>query len=353
MLAIVKANSLKELFDRALNCHELSMLANLRTHGFTLWLILAVALAIWIPELAADGGLLRSEVTTLLGVMVIFFLQGLSLPTEELTLGYMPKRLHVFVLLWNFLLFPVLTVGLLRLVGSGLSEEFHLAFGLLAIMPTTVASAIAFTSLAGGATSNAIFSTIYSNVAAVWLVPAVCVAYLASSLDVVVPLFPLLAKLVCLILAPLVFGQVIHRMFPAKAALIGGRSKWVSQLIIVYIVHAAFANGVQSGVLQTVSVGDLWRIGCLCFALLVLVSTLVWGSSSVIRLRRPERIAAFFCASQKSLATGLPLATSILAATGGVLESSLLILPLMIYHPLQLMCAGVLCGWLNRGRAKE
>lgn len=326
-----------------------AMAALLRKNVFTLWLLVAVLLAVCVPEWAADGGPLRGEWTTLLGVMVIFLLQGLSLPSDELTAGYRPLRLHGFVLSWNFLFFPLVTWGLLWLFGGGLGVALQLGFLLLAIMPTTVASAIAFTSLAGGATANALFSTVYSNVAAVWVVPAVCVAYMAANLEVSIPLVPLLAKLAVLIVAPLVVGQMVHRMFPVQASALGARTKWLSQLMILFIVHAAFANGVQSGLLGDLTGVQLGMVVLLVAGLLGVVSGLVWASSSWLRLSGGQRIAGFYCASQKSLATGLPLAASVIAATDGAVESALLIVPLMVYHPLQLMLAGGLSARLARG----
>ena len=152
-----------------------------KRNAFTLWLLIAVGLALMFPVPAASGGILFPEVTTQLGVCAIFFLQGLSLPTNELTAGYRPKRLHAYVLVWNFIGFPAVTCSLLFLTGGVFPVELKQGFGLLAIMPTTVASAIAFTTLAKGNAANAIFSTVYSNILAIWVVPAVCVAYLASA----------------------------------------------------------------------------------------------------------------------------------------------------------------------------
>src|SRR5699024_9890994 len=57
-------------------------------------------------------------------------------------------------------------------------------------------------------------------------------------------------------------------------------------------------------------------------------------------------IAAEFCGSKKSLATGLPMA-SVMFGSGAAL--GLLILPLMIYHQIQLL----ICSWLAADYGKE
>lgn len=320
---------------------------SLKQHTYTLALLGVVLLALVVPEPGARGGVLLPEVTTQLGVWLIFLLQGLSLPTDELTRGYRPKRLHGFVLAWNFIGFPLLTGLMLLVLGGLLAPDLRLGFGLLALMPTTVASAIAFTALAGGRTANAIFSTVYSNVFALWWVPSICVAFLATQLAIEVALIPLLGKLALLIVVPLVVGQLIHRVAPLQAAAITARTKWVGQAIILFIVYAAFAESRQAGFLETLSMEQLAALLSLTLLLLLLVSASVWASSALLRVERGQRIAAFFCASQKSVATGLPLATSVLAATQGAVDTALLLLPLLCYHPLQLLLAGYLCRRLN------
>ncbi len=315
-----------------------------KQYAFTFWLLIAVGLAMVFPEAGSKGGFLHTESTTQLGVWSIFFLQGLSLSTKELTAGYKPKRLHAFVLGWNFLFFPLVTGVVLLLFGDLLSEDLKLGFWLLGIMPTTVASAIAFTTIAGGNPSNAIFSTVYSNVFSIWLVPMLFVAYLTAEMKVEIALGPLFAKLGLLILLPLIVGQLIRRIVPVRSAAVAARTKVFGSAIILFIVHAAFAESVASGFLDKFSFISVVAVLLFSILLVLLVSAGVWLTSAWLKLERDRRIAGFFCASQKSLATGLPLATSILAASGDVVESAILLLPLICYHPLQLILAGVVSG---------
>jgi sodium/bile acid cotransporter 7 len=319
------------------------MLILFRKHAFTLWLFCAVALALFFPGPASRGGCLSPEYTTKLGVCLIFFMQGLSLPTRSLAAGYQPKRLHVFVLSWNYLLFPVVTGLLLFPLSLLLAPELRIGFWLLAILPTTVASAIAFTSIAGGDTANAIFSTVFSNLLSVLIVPTLGVAYLATEAAIEISLASIFMSLAFLLVVPLLIGQVVRRMVAAHVTRISKRAKVVSSAIIVFIVHAAFAESVRSGFLGALSVGAL--VGVLVSAVVVLLvtSVFVWQSAAWLHVSRPQRIAAFFCASQKSLATGLPLASSILVAAPGVVDPATVLIPLLCYHPVQL----VLAGWLS------
>lgn len=330
------------------------MRKHLKKHSFTLWLLVVVVVAILFPEPGAKGGFLMPDITTKVGVWIIFFLQGLSLPTSELATGYKPKRLHAFVLSWNYLIFP-LVVGILILpISLFLPENLRLGFWLLAILPTTVSSAVTFTAVSGGNTSNAIFSTVFSNLLSVLLVPAIAVAYLSTEAEASVPLLPLFSKLFMLIVLPLIIGQVIRKLATTQASKITKKTKGLANWIIIFIVHCAFANSVQSGFLESLSGGDVVGVILSTVCLLLIVSSLVWWSSRWINPTRAEKIAAFFCASQKSLATGLPLATSILAAAPGVVDGAAVLIPLMCYHPSQLVLAGFLSGkWSTQGDASK
>lgn len=325
------------------------MQKHLKKHAFTLWLLFAVVLAVLFPAYGSKGGLLYPELSTNIGVWLIFFLQGIALPTSELTSGYSPKRLHAFVLSWNYIIFPIV-VGLLLLpLSLVLPNELRLGFWLLAILPTTVSSAVVFSTVSNGNTSNAIFSTVFSNLLSVLLVPAVAVAYLSVESGVSLSLSPLFSKLFLLIIAPLILGQLLRKWLPKTSALLANRTKGFGNWIIVFIVHCAFAQSVSSGFLIQLGLFSIFKVISITILILLFVSQFVWWSSNLFNLSKEQRISAFFCSSQKSLATGLPLTTSILALAPDIVDAASVLIPLMCYHPAQLILAGILS---NRWGAK-
>jgi sodium/bile acid cotransporter 7 len=325
------------------------MQKHLKKHAFTLWLLFAVVLAVLFPAYGSKGGLLYPELSTNIGVWLIFFLQGIALPTSELTSGYSPKRLHAFVLSWNYIIFPIV-VGLLLLpLSLVLPNELRLGFWLLAILPTTVSSAVVFSTVSNGNTSNAIFSTVFSNLLSVLLVPAVAVAYLSVESGVSLSLSPLFTKLFLLIIAPLILGQLLRKWLPKTSALLANRTKGFGNWIIVFIVHCAFAQSVSSGFLIQLGLFSIFKVISITILILLFVSQFVWWSSNLFNLSKDQRISAFFCSSQKSLATGLPLTTSILALAPDIVDAASVLIPLMCYHPAQLILAGILS---NRWGAK-
>lgn len=324
----------------------------LRQNAFVAWLLAVIALAALFPQLGMRGGWLRSELLTPLGVWLIFFLQGLTLPTGQLARGLQPLRLHGFTLSWNYLWFPLLVLVLVKLAGAGgLPGALQAGFLFLSILPTTISSAISFTVASGGSSPQAIFSSVSSNLLAVVLVPLWTSLLVVSGGEVSIPLGPTLLKLSWLIVLPVFIGQGTRHLWRAGADKAGAWARPASQGIILFIVHAAFATSVASGFWERQSPALLFPLLLGALGLLGLVGVLVWWSSGWLELRPEHRPAAYFCASQKSLATGLPLAASIFAGVGQGVDFSLLLLPLLCYHPAQLIFAAWLSGRFRRAQA--
>ena len=325
------------------------MQKHLKKHSFTLWLLFGVILAILFPSYGSKGGLLCPGLTTNIGVWLIFFLQGIALPTSELAKGYNPKRLHAFVLLWNYIIFPIIVGALILPISHFINEELKIGFWMLAILPTTVSSAVVFSTVSKGNTSNAIFSTVFSNLLSVLFVPTIAITYISVESNVSISLSPLILKLSILIIAPLLLGQLIRQKIPEVSSTIANKTKGAGNWIIVFIVHCAFAESVSSKALTQLGFISIFKVVLLTVLILLLVSLLVWWSSIILNLSKEERISAFFCSSQKSIATGLPLTTSILAFAPSGMNTASVIIPLMCYHPAQLILAGILSGrWGSR-----
>ena len=82
--------------------------------------------------------------------------------------------------------------------------------------------------------------------------------------------------------------------------------------------------------------------------LLAIVLTLTWITGRLARLERGDAIVLLFCGSKKSLASGLPMALVLFPpATVG-----LIMLPLMLFHQIQLFVCAVIAGRLGRGAAQ-
>jgi sodium/bile acid cotransporter 7 len=309
-------------------------------------IIAAVFLGWLTPEWGARGGYLHSEVLIKVGVIFIFFTQGFSLSTRAMIDGLRFWPLHLYVQSWIFLIIPVFAVLAGIAFSSLLPEGLLLGLFFLAALPTTVSSAVALVGQAGGNSAGAVFNTVLSNLAAVFILPVWLLWYQSSMTPVAFEIWPVFWKLVQLLLVPFFIGHASQYFLKRWKQPIQKFAKPTNQWIIVFMVYTAFATSFRDKVWE--SVGPSISINGFACALILLfvISVLVWASGRVLFSNPAHRIAAFFTASQKSLAVGVPYSATFFAnLDGGVdgsLQHSIVLLPLLFYHPLQLLLASVL-----------
>lgn len=321
--------------------------AILKQNRFVLCLLGVVLLGLLFPSLGAKEGPLMAGLLSRIGVMIIFFLQGLSLQTRELVSGVRDLRLHGFIQLWIFIL------GAGVLAGAGLVMQFagqpQLAEGFfyLALVPTTISSAVAFTGAASGNVAGAIFNTTLSNIIGVFWVPVGCVLIFATSGGLRADLvFALLIKLSWLILLPLVAGQLLRPIILERSGFRSAKPhfKTINNGIILFIVFSAFAESRLNDTWKSVSPGALVALLILTGACLLLIHLGAWTSSGWGFVTVADRKTALFCGSQRTLAAGAPMALAIFSGneTLPAQNLSLILLPLLCYHPMQLFLAAAL-----------
>jgi sodium/bile acid cotransporter 7 len=203
------------------------------------------------------------------------------------------------------------------------------------MLPSTVQSSIAFTSIARG------------NVAA-----AVCAASASSLIGIVVtPLMvgPLMGVqggislgsiegILLQLLAPFLAGQVLRRWIGSWI----GRHRSLTGLIdrgsILLIVYTAFSEGVNDGIWHRVSVVSLAGVLLANLLLLFLVLASTTFASRWLGFSKEDETAIVFCGSKKSLAAGIPM-INVLFPPAMV---GLMVLPLIFFHQIQLMVCATL-----------
>lgn len=318
------------------------------------WFVTALPFAVWlawlIPEAGATGGWLRAEITTKIGVAVIFLFQGLTLAADALRAGARQWRLHVVVQGFTFLGFPLLGLLLDQLAGSWASADLRLGFLFLCVLPSTVSSAVVMTAVAGGNTAGAIFNAVASSLIGVFLTP-LWVAWLMRSTGQSIPLGPVVLEIVLLLLAPFFVGQALRRWGKGWADANRRRLANASSGIILFIVFAAFCNSVQSQIWS--QHGSPLVVGAVLGTIVVfgLAMVAVGFLIKIGRLDEGDRIAAMFCAPQKTLASGVPMAKVIFGTHPGL---GVILLPVMLYHPVQLLVHGVMASrWGRRAERRS
>ncbi len=316
--------------------------------------IITVLLVAWLfPGLGAEDGILKTGLMAKLGVMVIFFLQGTTLRTRQLAASLGNPKLHTFILSWIFIFSAMIHLGAAWLLHSLSMEVLAQGFIYIALIPTTITSAIIFTSAANGNVPASIFNTTVSNVAGVFWVPMGFVLFFSSNSGVQLELVgPLLFKVAQLILLPLVFGQVLRPFIREKSWFqsISPKLKILNHGIILFILFSTFSQSFLSNAWEGIAPLSLVILISLTLMVVILVHGGVWISSGWIHLKREDRITALYCGSQKTLAAGAPMAVAILSDSSQFtqINQGLLLLPLLCYHPMQLLLAAFVLKRLER-----
>jgi sodium/bile acid cotransporter 7 len=129
------------------------------------------------------------------------------------------------------------------------------------------------------------------------------------------------------------------------------RRAWVSRLsntVILFIVYCAFCDSVRERIWQRYPASMTALTLAWVAGLFTTMSGLIYVISRLFRLAEEDFIAAYFCSVKKTLAMGVPLAMLIFGARA---DLSLILLPIMFYHPLQLFVNGLLANhWAKRSQ---
>jgi sodium/bile acid cotransporter 7 len=224
-----------------------------------------------------------------------------------------------------------------------LPPEVWIGFFYIAALPSTVSSSVAMTSLAKGNVPGALFNASLSSLIGVFATPALMAGFLASSGAASLPLGDVILKIVLLVLVPTAVGQLLHRPLAAWVTRNAGWIKTIDRLVILSIVYNSFCNSIAEGIWTQHDPILLVEIAVGAVALFAVVYGLLLIPCKLLRFNREDRIAALFCGSKKSLATGVPLA-GIIFATMPPAALGLIIAPIMLYHFLQLVIVSVIAN---------
>lgn len=297
-------------------------------------IILAVIIAIIAPARRNFADIFGQ--LTNVAIALLFFLYGARLSTQEALNGLKHWRLHLTILAFTFVVYPLIGIAL-RPLTAVISHDMYLGILFLTLVPSTVQSSVAFTSIAKGNVAGAIVSASASNLVGVIITPLLVMLLMGTGGGVHIDT-SVFGEIALLLLAPFVLGQLTRRWVGKVAQ--SKATKVVDRGSIAMVVYSAFSKGVVDGIWSSIS---LWDLAFLVVFAAIFVAFMLWltrKASQKMGFNRADTIAIEFCGSKKSLATGLPMASVIFASGGASL--GLLILPLMIYHQVQLM----MCSWL-------
>lgn len=317
---------------------------------FVLSLPFVVLLAFVLPSAGSDDGWLKAGVTTKFGVALIFLFQGMTIQTKALHHGLKNWRLHVLVQSFIFILFPVLGIGFDALTGGHLPHDLRTGFLYLCVLPSTISTSPVLTTMAGGNSVGAVFNAVLSNLLGMIVTP-IWAAYLMHKSGESRPIGPVLLNVAIQLLLPLIVGQIIRQRHARWIDPRKKRFSHASSVLILFIVFSAFCNSVKKHLWETYGpnliIPAAGGVILLFFVSTALAELLAW----LFRLDRGDKIVAIFSCPHKTLASGVPMAGAIFGQQYPGL--TLILMPLMFYHPLQLFVCGLIADRFARDGAKK
>ncbi|HEY0287805.1 MAG TPA: bile acid:sodium symporter family protein [Pseudomonas sp.] len=318
--------------------HVLKHLKRVVTDWFLCGMLVATLLAYFIPSFGATGGGMHAEIVINVGVFLVFFLHGVNLSSEQIKHGLKNWKLHIMVQLFTFLVFPVLWVISNKLLGSHVPALLMLGFLYLCALPSTISSSVALTGSAGGNVPAAILNASMSSVFGIFMTPWL-VSLVVGTGNGGIDLGSTLLDLCIMLLLPLVLGQLLRPLFGKFFARHKKYTNVVDKVVILLLVYAAFCNSMVSGMWQTQGDTVILMAFVGSGVLLAVILLMTTGTARLLKFNHADKVAAVFCASKKSLAAGAPMAALIFGDNPGL---GLILLPIMIYHPLQLIVCSVM-----------
>jgi len=318
-----------------------------RPDTFLLLLLAVLAFATLLPARGVAAGWLQTATTV--GITLLFFLHGAKLSRQAIIAGIGAWKVHLLVLGITFAIFPLIGVASVWALGASIDPVVASGFIFLCILPSTVQSSIAITAIAQGNVPTAVCSASLSNVLGIVLTPLLATVLMQGSEAADGFFLSALLSISTTLLLPFAVGHLsrplIGRFIDRHKALVMRTDRGV----ILLVVYTAFSAAVVQGLWTRLSTTDLVTIALLDTMLLALVLMAAFYISRIAKLPHEDEVVLMFCGSQKSLASGVPMAGALFPPA----QVGFIVLPLMLYHQLQLIvCTALAQAYARRSESR-
>lgn len=325
--------------------------------GFIISLLGVIVLAYYFPEPGVQEGLFNLPWLNLpkvanWGVALIFFFYGLKLSPQQFKAGLYHWRLHLVIQSVTFVLFPLIILLVKTLVGASWDSLLWVGTFFLATLPSTVSSSVVMVSIAKGNIPSAIFNASISSLLGVFITPLwigliISATTIGSGLSAGVDLptaagFSLghaVFQLSLQVILPVVLGILLHPRFGALAIRNSNKLKLFDQTVILLIVYVAFCDSFINNMFQDHTIAQLLLLSLAMITLFFVIYAITAFIGRVLKFNREDNITALFCGSKKSLVHGTVMAKVLFPGVAGI---GLILLPLMIFHTLQLVATSII-----------
>lgn len=302
-------------------------------------LLTAALIGSFLPATGQALDVLRSASVVL--IAGLFFLYGTRLSTAETLTGLGNWRLQLAVLVTTFVVFPLLGLGTQVFSGNLLTPSLASGVLLLCLVPSTVQACVVYTQIAGGNVAGAVVGASLSSMLGVFVTPALVALLMTANTQVDTGS---VVRIVLQLLVPFVLGQLVR---PVVGGVVNRHAKGLGLYdrgSIVLVVFIAFSEGAEADIWSNQSVWSVLAVAVACAVLLAVAIgwTVLLGRAG--GFSHADRVTILFCGSTKSLASGLPIAAVLFSGD----DVALIVLPLMLYHQMQIITGALLAPRLNR-----
>jgi sodium/bile acid cotransporter 7 len=316
------------------------------TNQFPVHIVLSIGLAKAYPPLGAKY--LQPDITaTWIAVMIIFVLAGMGLRTEELSRAFQRVYFNTFVQVFNFGLVSLVVFGASRALTAAqiMSEELADGMVITACMPTAINIVIVLSAATGADEAAAIFNSTFGNIIGIFLSPVLILAYLGAAGDI--SLGTVFYKLTLRVVVPLIFGQIVQKASTLVREYYASHKnlfKKIQESCLVFVVYTVFCKTFEDDV--GAGIGDILLMVLFQFLLMTALMVLAWFSLELLFRDEPElRVMGFMGSIMKTVSLGVPMINSIY---GGNPNEGLYTLPLLVWHPMQLVLSSMMVPRLSR-----
>ncbi len=306
---------------------------------FLFGMISAVILATLFPDFGRSGGTMRADAASDAGIFLVFLFHGIGLSTENMKKGMANWKLHLMVQTMTYVMFPILWLGINALFGKLIPEYLMLGFLYLCALPSTISSSVAMTAIGKGNVPGAIFNATLSSLLGIFLTPLIISLALQTSGGEGLSLVDAMVKIAVLLLLPFAMGQGLR---PFMGAWFSRYKKYVNnfdKLVILMLVYASFCDSVKGGLWTDNGIGTIALTMAGAAVILLIVLCITTFTARRLDFSKEDEVAAVFCGSKKTLASGVPMAKLLFGAHPGL---GVIVLPIMFYHQIQLFVCSIL-----------
>ncbi|KAF6210169.1 hypothetical protein GE061_013271 [Apolygus lucorum] len=329
------------------------MRAMLRRNWFLFGVLLAILFAEIFPSLGSTGGLLKPEWTAkYLSVGIIFFISGLSLRLDDLSGAAASFKVHLFIQIFTFVGVPIAVYLLCYLFLSTIGVNEWILKGLITVscMPPPVSSAIILTKAIGGNEAAAVFNSVLGSFLGIIITPFSLLLFLGSS-----AMLSMVNSLVALsqtVIVPLVVGLLL-RHFNIVASANSLPLSNIGQAVLLFIIYTTFCDAFLTHDSPMNATDILFSVILVVMLQLVFLYASFHMAQNSKWFSAADVVAITFCSTHKSLTLGIPILRILYS---GYSHFSQITLPLLVYHPTQIMLGGLLVPpfkkWLYHSKAK-